>query len=180
VCFGVSLKSITARILGLVWMLTCALAISALIASLSASLTASRSMADVIDDETLQGMHLGALKDTSWEKVMKGIGGNYTLYPVADEIIPALFDGRIDGFLYDEITLNYLAKNEYKGRISVFPTDLKRRHFAFGLPQNSPYRREINYALLTLIDKPEWPVILKKYGLEDNFDAKKILNRRRR
>lgn len=72
--------------------------------------------------------------------------------------------------MYDAITLHYYADNDYKDKITVYQTNFKRFFFAFGLPKNSPLLKKINIALLSLMERPEWGFLLKRYGLEENFE----------
>jgi ABC-type amino acid transport substrate-binding protein len=170
VCFGVALKSLPARLLGVVWMLVCAVALSALIASLTTSLYESRTMTETVSDASLRRMRLAGVRESAEAAVFKKLGGKYVLYNGEMEAIEAVVRGEVDGFLYDEITLNYHRDNEYKDRISVYPTNSRRLAFAFGLPRESPIRKGLNYSLLKLIESPNWPYLLKRYGLEENFE----------
>jgi len=79
---------------------------------------------------------------------------------------------QIDGFLYDEITLSYYRDHDYKGKIVVSPTGLRRFFFGFGLPWGSLWRGKVDAALLNLREKPDWAFLLNRYGLGENFDVK--------
>jgi polar amino acid transport system substrate-binding protein len=172
VCFGVSLKSLPARVFGLIWMLLCAVALSAFIASLTTSLVADRSSIQIVTEETLRHMHLGGIEGSAETVVIQRMGGTYSLYTREEDALKAVLNSEVEGFLYDEITLRYYANGEYKGRISVYPTSLRRFSIAFGMPKNSPWRTPINVALLGLIEKPDWIFLLDRYGLAENFEAK--------
>ncbi len=171
-CFGIALKSVTARLLGLVWMLLCAVALSALIASLSAALSAARLTTAAISNDTLRHMHLGGIRGSAELAVLKKINGKYSVYAQEEDALHAMTQKTVDGFLYDEITLRHYRDNDYKGRISVYPTSLKRSSFAFGLPKDSPWRSRVNAALLDLIEKPDWEYLLGRYGLTPNFEER--------
>jgi polar amino acid transport system substrate-binding protein len=171
-CFGVALKSVTARVLGLIWMLLCAVALSALIASLSSSLSTARLTTEVINNDTLRHMHLGGVEGSAELGVLKKINGKYSVYAGEEDVLQAMLHGTVEGFLYDEITLHYYRDNNHKGRISVYPTNLRRSPFAFGLPKNSPWRSKINVALLDLMEKPDWEFLLSRYGLSTNFEER--------
>ena len=179
VCFGVALKSFPARILGLIWMLLCAIALSALIASLTSAISATRSMVDVVSNEQLQHMHLGGVKQSAETSALKHLGGRSTIYEDEEGALKALINGQIEGLLYDEITLHFYKDNDYKDKISVYPTSFKRFFFAFGLPKDSPLRSDLNYALLTFMEKPEWTFLLKRYGLAENFEGIPVPERKR-
>ena len=103
---------------------------------------------------------------------LRNLGGKYVLYPDEEKALQAMLRGEVDGFLYDGITLHWYKENGYEGKMSVYPTHLNQYAFAFGLPKDSPLRRKVNYAILTLKEKPDWSFILKRYGLEEDFTEK--------
>jgi polar amino acid transport system substrate-binding protein len=173
-CFGISLKSFPARILGLLWMLVCAIALSALIASLTAAVTESHNMVDVVNGDMLRQMRLGGIKGSAESDVLKQLEGDYQLYAKEEDALSALRRKEIEGFLYDEITLNYYKQTGYKGKISVFPTDSRRFFFGFGFPKDSPLRRKVNSAILNLMEKPDWAFLLRRHGLGADFEEKTV------
>jgi len=170
VCIGIALKSLPARILGLLWMLSCAVALSALVASLTTSLALNRLMSRTVGENTLRHMRLGGIEASVESAVLKNIGGTYLLYKTEQDALRALLNKEIDGYVYDEVTLHYYMDNDYKGKISVDPTDLRRFAFAFGFPKDSPWRTRINASLLSFIEKPDWVFLLNRYGLGQNFE----------
>ena len=174
VCVGIVLKSMAARILGLLWMLSCAVALSALVASLTTSLALNRLMSQTIDENTLRHLRLGGVETSAEAAVLKELGGKYVLYKTEEDALGALLNKEIDGFLYDEVTLHYYMDNDYKGKISVDPTNLRRFVFAFGLPKESPWRTRINASLLNFMEKRDWVFLLNRYGLGQNFEAMPI------
>ncbi len=174
VCFGVSLKSLPARILGLIWMLVCAIALSALIASLTAAVTESRGTVDVLNGDMMRRMYLGGIKGSAESNVLEQLGGKYRLYVKEEDALNALLRKEIDGFLYDEITLNYYGQTDYKGKISVSPTDARRFFFGFGFSKESPWRRKVNSAILNLMEKPDWAFLLRRHGLGADFEEKPV------
>jgi ABC-type amino acid transport substrate-binding protein len=178
VCFGVMLKSLPARILGLIWMLICTLALSALIASLSTAMAENRASVESIDFETLRQMRLGGVQDSAETTVLKELGGRYKLYPDEESAMRAVISGEVDGYLYDEITLRYYAENDYKQKITVSPTNFRPYQFGFGLPVDSHLRRAVNHAIISLMEKPDWPYILQRYGLGENFEVRQPMTKK--
>ena len=170
VCIGIALKSLPARILVLLWMLSCAVALSALIASLTTSLALSRLMSQAVGENTLRHMRLGGIEASAEAAVLREIGAKHVVYKTQADGLRALLNKEIDGFLYDEITLHYYVDNDYKGEISVDPTDLRRFAFAFGLPKDSPWRTQVNASLLKSTEKADWVFLLNRYGLGQNFE----------
>ncbi len=175
VCFGISLKSVAGRVLGLLWMLICALALSAFIASLSSSLTTNHLTEVKFDADKMRGMHLGTATGTVPAAVIEKIGSPITYLSSEEEVLKALKSRKIDGFIYDEATLHYYAEGKYRGIITVHPTNLKEIALAFGMPPNSMLRKRINIEILKLLDEPVWDAILSRYGLNNNFEARPIV-----
>ena len=176
VCFGVSLKSVSGRVLGLFWMLICALALSAFIASLSSSLTTHNLSETKFGIDKLRRMHLGTETGSVPHSIVEKIGSRTTFIKGGEEdVLKELTNRKIDGFLYDEATLQYYAEGKYRGIITVHPTSLKEIVIAFGMPHNSPLRKPINISMLKLLDEPVWESILSRYGLDGNFEARHIV-----
>ncbi len=171
VCFGIDLKSLPGRLVGLGWMFLCAVVLSAFIASLTSSLTLDKLGATAVTSKTLRSMRLGTVKASVPAKVIGQIGvKDYQYFSDEDRAVKALTEKRIDGFLFDETTLRYYADQDYKGKIVVHSTDLKRLHFAFAMPKDSPLRKPVNAALLTIEDDPLWERLRDHYGLREGAD----------
>ena len=110
-CFGISLKTLTARGLGLVWMLLCTLMFSALTASLTTSLTASKNMVSTVSEETLRHMRIAGIKGSAEATVLERMNAtSYVLYNTEEDALKAIFNKEVEGYLYDEITLRYYGR----------------------------------------------------------------------
>ena len=179
VCFGVALKSVTARIMGLLWMFICAITLSAFIASLTSSLSSHLNKIDAVSTEELRQIHLGGVKGSAESLILNNVGGKSTFFQDEQSALRAVIDKKIDGFIYDEITLIYYKENVFRNRLSVYPIDSRRFFFAFGFPKNSRIRSKIDYAILSYIEKPEWAIVLRHYGFEENFEEKSTQSFRR-
>jgi polar amino acid transport system substrate-binding protein len=177
VCIGIKLKSIPGRILGLLWMFICALALSAFIASLAASLTVRNIMVGVVDESTLKNMHVGAIASGAGEQIVKSRGGQYSLFATPKEALEAVLNKNIEGFIYDEVTLQYYAEREYKDKLVVQRTHLGGNQYAFLFPGGTRLLQPVNFAILNAMNGPDWDVILKRYGLGEEFEPTRIFRR---
>jgi len=179
VCIGINLKSLPGRILGLFWMFICVMALSAFIATLAASLTTRNIMKSVVDESTLKNMHLGAITSGAAEQILKSIGVKYSLYPTPKDALEAVITKKVEGFVYDELTLNYYAEKEYKGKVVIQGTHLGGNQYAFLFPTGSQLRQPVNFAILSVMNGPDWKVILNRYGLGEDFEQKQTFKRGR-
>ncbi len=167
-CFGIYLKTLTGRILGLMWMILCGLALSAVIASLVHSLTDQLQEMQVIQDDELRYMHLGVKRASVQVEMLNEAGGYYTLYETDEDAMNAVLKGQVDGYLCIESRAYYYANHEYSGRISVYSTKLRSYLYALAMPKQSPLRRPINVAVLKLMDDSVWESLLDRYELQSS------------
>jgi polar amino acid transport system substrate-binding protein len=167
VCFGIDLKTLPGRIAGLLWMLICAVVLSAFIASLTSSLTLSRLTTPAIHWSSLKSLQLGTVKGTVQATLLQKKNMKFTPFPEERDVLEALADKRVDGFLYDELTLNYYASRSHGPSISVYPIKMKRLQFAFSMPNGSPLRKDINATLLSLMNEPYWDFLVDHYGFSE-------------
>jgi polar amino acid transport system substrate-binding protein len=165
-CFGIYLKTLPGRILGLTWMIVCGLALSAVIASLTHSLTDQLQQMQVIEDDEFRYMHLGVKSGSVQVDMLREAGGYFTLFDTDEEAMNAVLNGQVDGYLCFETRANFFANHEYSGKISVYATKLKTHLYALAMPRQSPLRRPINVAVLKLMGDSVWESLLDRYGLE--------------
>ena len=165
-CFGIYLRTLPGRILGLLWMIVCGLALSAVIASLTHSLTDQLQQMQVVEDDEFRYMHLGVKGGSVQMDMLREAGGYYTLFDSDEEAMNAVLNGQVDGYLCFETRANFFANHEYSGRISVYATKLKGHLYALSMPKESPLRRPINIAVLRLMNDSVWESLLNRYGLE--------------
>jgi len=165
-CFGIYLRTLPGRILGLLWMIVCGMALSAVIASLTHSLTDQLQQMQVIEDDDFRYMHLGVKSGSVQMDMLREAGGYYTLFDTDEEAMNAVLNGQVDGYLCFETRANFFANHEYSGRISVYTTKLKAHLYALSMPKESPLRRPINIAVLRLMNDSVWESLLDRYGME--------------
>jgi polar amino acid transport system substrate-binding protein len=165
-CFGIYLKTLPGRILGLAWMILCGLALSAVIASLTHSLTDQLQGMQVIEDEEFRYMNVAVKRGSVHVEMLKETGGSYTLFDTDEGALNAVLNGQVDGYLCPETRASFYANSEYKGKLSFYSTKLRSYLFALAMPRESPLRRQINVAVLKLIDESAWDSLLDHYGLQ--------------
>ena len=172
-CLGVNLKTTKGRFFGLVWMMICALALSAFIASLTHSLTGQLQESQALDDTDLRYMHVGVKKSSVQAQMMKERGGYHSLFDTDEEAVNAVLSNQIDGYLCPEARAYHFANYAYKGRVSVYETNLKGYLYSLAMPAGSPLRRPVNVAILKLMANSTWETLMERYGLEKTSKQKR-------
>jgi len=165
ICLGISMKTGLGRILGLFWMVVCVITFGAVIASLTFYLSSQHYSGWVIDTARLKGMHIGVFSTSVQVQMLEKMGIRYTACENTDECIGALTRGKIDGFLYDEGYLRYLSETRYRGKLSVYETELKPYRRAFAMPKDSPLRKPFNVALLRIAERPMGEGVINQLDL---------------
>jgi polar amino acid transport system substrate-binding protein len=165
-CFGIYLKTVPGRILGLTWMIVCGLALSAVIASLTHSVTDQLQQMQMIEDDEFRYMHLGVKSGSVQVDILKEAGAYYTLFDTDEDAMNGVLNGQTDGYLCLETRANFYANHDYSGKISVYPTRLKTHLYALAMPKGSALRKPINVAVLKLLNDSVWESLLDQYGLE--------------
>ena len=170
VCTGVPLKSAWGRFLGLIWILAGAVAFGALTASLASTLIErEQRLVYNYDMSALRKMHLGTVRGTTYESLLKKIGGRYSLYEKTDDGMGDVLARRIDGFLSNQRLMTWEEK-KLKNRIAVHLTTLGKMRFAFAFPAGSPLRERVNVSLMEIMEGPEWNALAKRYGLTPDLE----------
>jgi polar amino acid transport system substrate-binding protein len=165
-CLGINLKTVRGRFFGLVWMMVCALALSAFIASLTHSLSDQLQETQALDDTDLRYMYVGVKKGAVQAEMIREIGGYHALFDTDEEALKAILSNQIDGYLCPDARAYHFANEAYNGRVSVYETSLKGHLYSLSMPKGSPLRRPINVAILKLMANSTWESLMERYGLE--------------
>jgi polar amino acid transport system substrate-binding protein len=169
-CYDITLKSLPARLIGLVWILLGALAFSAFTASLASSVLSNRQMIETYDMNKLRGLRLGVLRDSVQHGVAKKAGGKYLIFNDERDLLPALKTRKIDGAFISDLTLAYYAGKETESRWRIHPIDFRPLPHAFAFPKGSPLRRPVNLALTRIMEEAQWEALAARYGLDNNLE----------
>jgi len=87
----------------------------------------------------------------------------YTTFSDIERGVSTLLAGNLDAILGGEAELRYLADTRYEGRLAVVPGIIDQGFVAFGLPTGSLLRRDINAALLRVLESEAWPRLRQEY-----------------
>jgi len=77
-------------------------------------------------------------------------------YAIVADGLNAIVSGQIDALVYDAPVLQYLAKNNYDGKILVLPDNFAPQDYAIALPENSTLRRPVNQELIAIKRSDLW------------------------
>jgi polar amino acid transport system substrate-binding protein len=87
--------------------------------------------------------------------------------PKIEEAYKALQTKKADAVVFDAPVLLFYAANEGKGKVEIVGSILREESYGIILPNNSPYRKPINQALLNLKENGTYQSLYDKW-----FDPK--------
>jgi polar amino acid transport system substrate-binding protein len=156
-------KSVVGRIVAVVWMFTSVVFVAYFTAAVTTSLTVDR----------LQGNIKGP-EDLVSKRVATAIGSTSATYLHQQKIqvlefkklaqaYDALLQGQADAVVFDAPVLLYYASHEGKGKVKVIGSVFRKENYGIVFPTNSPYRKPVNKALLTLQENGTYQKLYEKW-----------------
>lgn len=157
--------SMGGRIIAVIWMIASVIGISILTAVLTTTLTVNSLESSIQGPEDLksaEGPTATITGSSSAEYLIKR-HIPYTEFSSIDEALQAVADSKADGFVYDRPLLRYSVKNNFPNKLTVINAVFEPQNYAFALPSGSPYREEVNRAILKFTSQDRWNELLIKY-----------------
>lgn len=111
----------------------------------------------------LAHLRVGVMRGSPMNEFLRQRFIPYTTFPDIERGASTLVEGNLDAILGGEAELRYLADTRYDGRLALVPGVIDQGFVAFGLPTGSPLRRDINAALLRVLESDEWPRLRQEY-----------------
>jgi polar amino acid transport system substrate-binding protein len=157
-------RTLVGRIVAVGWMFISLVMISIFTATMASLLTAEKlgRPKPILTPEDLRGLSIGTAPDTTATQFAMTNHLKFTTMP-AEQLLPALKNGKIDAVINDAPILYYRIHTEYQNFLVVLPIHLDEELYAFGVKEGSPLRESINRSLLARLTQPEWREILRRY-----------------
>jgi len=156
-------KTLGGRLVALVWMFFSIIFIAVFTASITTSLTISELKGKVRGFGDLYAVRTGSIPGSVGFDFLARQGVSVVSCDSALEGMQALTSGRIEAFVLNEQILKHLAKRDFPGRVHVLPGTYDEYFVSIALQQNSPLRKPINKALLSLMKTQQWTELGNRY-----------------
>jgi polar amino acid transport system substrate-binding protein len=139
-----------ARVIGLLWMFAGVVFIALYTAQLTATLTTEQIRGAISGPADLPGKRVATIVDSTAVKYLREIGAQVQEFQTADELFAALLDEKADAVFANAPALRYFAAHDGMGRVSVVGPEINRQDIGFVFQLESPLRRKVNHALLSM------------------------------
>lgn len=156
-------KHTLSRVLAVAWMFFAVIFIAYVTAALTANLTMQQLRGDIRGPGDLPGKRVATVAGSTSAGYLDSEKIRYRAYPTAQAAAEALEQGNADAVVYDSPVLLYYAANEGNGHVQVVGPLFRREDYGIAVGPDSPWRKPINLALLTLKENGEYDRIYQKW-----------------
>jgi ABC-type amino acid transport substrate-binding protein len=156
-------RTLGGRIVGLIWMFAAIIIISSFTAAITSALTVGQLGSSIRGPSDLPNVRVAGVTGSTGEFYLKHNHISFISFSDAATAMKALADKKVEAVVYDAPILQYLAKENYPGKIMVLPHTFVRQDYAIALPQGSSLREPLDLALEGEIHAPAWQDLLYRY-----------------
>ncbi|MDZ8225052.1 transporter substrate-binding domain-containing protein [Nostoc sp. ChiVER01] len=161
-------KGVLGRLVGIVWMFIGVLFVAYFTASATTSLTVQQLQGDIKTIDDLPGKIVATTAGSTAAAYLREHKISVLEVSKIEQAYNALQTKKADAVVFDAPVLLFYAANEGKGKVQIVGSILREESYGIILPNNSPYRKPINQALLSLKENGTYQSLYDKW-----FDAEK-------
>ncbi|MEH2156481.1 transporter substrate-binding domain-containing protein [Nostoc sp.] len=161
-------KGVMGRLVGIVWMFIGVLFAAYFTASATTSLTVQQLQGDIRSIDDLPGKVVATTAGSTAATYLREHKISVLEVTKIEQAYNALQTKKADAVVFDAPVLLFYAANEGKGKVQIVGSILREESYGIILPNNSPYRKPINQALLSLKENGTYQSLYDKW-----FDAQK-------
>lgn len=132
-------------------------------ATITTSLTVQQLAGTIKGPEDLPGKIVATLTGSTSATYLKENNIQMIEVDQINQAYDSLLNKQVDAIVFDAPVLLYYAAHEGKGKVEVVGTIFQKENYGIAFPNNSPYRKSINNALLTLQEKGVYQDLYKKW-----------------
>ncbi len=151
------------RAIAILWMVISIVAIAVFTAGLTSTLTARKLQGAVQNVSDLTSVRVGTVSGTATTDTLARMRIAHRDFGTASDGLKALRDGKIDAFVHDKPLLAWIIARDYSSSIRLLEFTFEPQNYGFALPNNSPLRKSIDFALLNAVQSDWWHATLFRY-----------------
>ncbi|MEH2078378.1 MAG: transporter substrate-binding domain-containing protein [Nostoc sp.] len=156
-------KGVLGRLIAVVWMFIGVLFVAYFTASATTSLTVQQLQGDIRSIDDLPGKVVATTAGSTAATYLQEHHISILEVPKIEEAYNALQTKKADAVVFDAPVLLFYAANEGKGKVQIVGSILREESYGIIMPNNSPYRKPINQALLNLKENDTYQSLYDKW-----------------
>ena len=151
------------RIIATIWMFTGVLLVSYFTASVSSALTLQQLETSIQGIEDLNGKRVATVKGSTAAQYLADLPIRKVEYELIEEAFQSLEESEVNAVVYDAPVLQNYALQNGADKVQVVGSTFERQSYGIALKTDSPYREEINQAILSIVESGTYDEIYKKW-----------------
>lgn len=152
------------RAVALFWLVVGIIFVTYFTAIITADITAEELQGNIQTLNDLDNRPVGVLAETQVKDYLYAQNISQLIeFPQLEQAYEALLQQDIDAIIAPRPILLYFASHEGQGKVQVVGTPFRERFYAIVMPKDSPYRRAVNQAILTLKENGTYQGIYRKW-----------------
>jgi polar amino acid transport system substrate-binding protein len=152
-----------ARAVAIFWMFTGVAFVASYTAQLTSRLTVQQIRNAIEGPADLPGKEVGTIANTYAVDYLRARGVHVITFDQPDELFEALLEKRVDAVVWESPILHYYATHQGKGYVTLVGPEFNSALIAILMQLNSPLRRQIDIALLSLREKGIYQNLHRKW-----------------
>lgn len=156
-------KGVIGRVLAIIWMFIGVLFVAYFTAAATTSLTVQQLQGDINSVKDLPGKLVATTTGSTAAKYLKEHKISVLEVAKIEQAYEALETEKADAVVFDAPVLLFYAANQGQGKVEVVGSVFREENYGIVLPNNSPYRKPINNALLKLRENGTYQSLYDKW-----------------
>ena len=156
------------RFVAVIWIFVSVIFVAYFTAEVTTALTVQQLQGSIHSLSDLPGKRIGTAAGSSSANYLRDQHYLTAEYPQIEDAIKALQNHKVDAVVYDAPVLQYYASRDGKNSVQVVGSIFRKEDYGIVFPANSPYRKPVNQALLTLKENGEYDKLYNKWFSSDS------------
>jgi ABC-type amino acid transport substrate-binding protein len=151
------------RLVAMTWMFASIFLVTLFSATLASSFVVHRLKSEINTPSDLAHVRVAAISGTLGEQWLNAQGFRVRSYPFVIQAMKALRRGEVHALVYEKPILGHMIIEYGWQELRVLPHTPAVRDYAIALPTESPIRKQINRALLKVVQGSDWKDLVRRY-----------------
>ncbi|MEH2310022.1 MAG: transporter substrate-binding domain-containing protein [Nostoc sp.] len=156
-------KSVIGRVVAVVWMFTSVVFVAYFTATVTTSLTVDQLQGNIKGPDDLMSKRVATVINSTSATYLHEQNIQVLEFNKVAQAYDALLQEKADAVVFDAPVLLYYASGEGKGKVKVIGSVFRKENYGVVFGANSPYRKPVNKALLTLQENGTYQKLYQKW-----------------
>ncbi len=156
-------KRAVARVIALFWVFVGIVFVAYFTAIMTAELTVQELQGSIQGLSDLQNRPVAVVADSEALNYLQKQNLQVIEFPQPEQAYEALLAKKVDALVAPRPLLLYYASHERRDRVQIVGTPFRDQFYSIVMPRDSPYRKPINQAILTLKENGTYAEIYQRW-----------------